>query len=238
MEIKPNLTIRRSSPIREKVRKVIRNDILDGRIPPGTRLVEGRLAKEIKISRTPVREALHMLEMEGLLEVVPRVGYRVRELKWRELEEICEIRAVNETLSARWAMERITSKQIQALEKNLAVMEADAAKGNPKTFLDLDAEFHEIIARSSGSKRLLELCQLLRRHMLRYRIESLYLKETDFRNIALKSISGHRRILGCIKKKDGEGIGTAIRHHLDETKASIRENAFKKTSSKTGIHEK
>ena len=228
MEIKPNLTIRRPSPIREKVRKAIRNDILDGRIPPGARLVEARLANEIKVSRTPVREALHMLEMEGLLEVIPRVGYRVRELSWRELEEICQIRAVNETLAGRWAMEKITPRQIRALEDNLSATEEGAEKGDTKTFLDLDAEFHEIIARSSGSKRLLELCQLLRRHMLRYRIESLYLSRTDFRHMALKSVAGHRRILDCIKSRDSQCIEEAVHRHLDETRASIQHYTSKK----------
>lgn len=227
-----NLTIRRSSSIREKVHTAIRNDILDGRLPEGARLVEARLAQEIKTSRTPVREALHLLEQEGLLETIPRVGYRVRRLQWQELEEICEIRVANETLAARWAMDRITEKQLRALEENLDTSEADAIKGNPETFLNYDAEFHEIIAKASGSKRLLELCQLLRRHMLRYRIESLYLPETDFRDMALGAIAGHRRILECIRTKDRQEVEKAIRSHLEETKTAIDRYAFHKEESK------
>jgi len=105
IHLEKRLRVRIKDPvsIRERVYEVIRNDILNGRIPPGERLVENRLAEEIHTSRTPVREALHMLEREGLLESIPRVGYRVKQIHWDEVEEICEIRAVNETLAARWA---------------------------------------------------------------------------------------------------------------------------------------
>jgi DNA-binding GntR family transcriptional regulator len=203
--------------IREKVYEVIRNDILNGRIPPGERLIENRLAEEIHTSRTPVREALHLLEREGLLESIPRVGYRVKQIHWDEVEEICEIRAVNETLAARWAMTRIADQDLRALEENLALSEQEVKSGNPQAFVELDAEFHEILARASGSGRLLELCQLLRRHMLRYRVESLLLAET-----ALQAMKGHRQILGALRKKDPKGIEAAIRDHLEFAKESIR----------------
>jgi DNA-binding GntR family transcriptional regulator len=221
IENRPGLVIGRTVSIREKVYDVIRDGILNGRIAPGDRMVETRLAKQIKTSRTPVREALHMLEMEGLLEAIPRVGYRVKKIEWDEVEEICEIRAVNETLAARWAMRRITLKELQSLEKNLLVAESAVKEGHPKSFVIHDAEFHEILVRASGSERLLELCQLLRRHMLRYRIESLYLPET-----ALSAIAGHRRILECIRGNDGGGIEGAIRAHLEQSKQAIQRYAF------------
>lgn len=215
------LVIRRPVSIRKRVYDVVRDGILNGVYPAGYRMVESRLAREIKTSRTPVREALHMLEMEGLLESIPRVGYRVKPIEWEEVEEICQIRAVNETLAAKWAMRRISDREIEALEKNVAGAEEEVLKGKPKSFVESDAEFHDILARASGSKRLLELCQLLRRHMLRYRIESLYLRET-----ALKAIDGHRRILDCIKRKDAEGIEDAINRHLDQSKKDIQRYAF------------
>ncbi|MBW1818460.1 MAG: GntR family transcriptional regulator, partial [Deltaproteobacteria bacterium] len=104
------LVIKEPVSIREKVYDVIRNDILNNRIRPGTRLVETQLAKQINTSRTPVREALHMLEMEGLLVSTPRVGYKVKQIEWVEIEEIVEIRIVNEILAARWAMMRISPR--------------------------------------------------------------------------------------------------------------------------------
>jgi len=221
---KLNLVIKKAVSIREKVYGVIRNDILDGRISPGDRMVETKLAKQIKTSRTPVREALHMLEMEGLLESIPRVGYRVRQIEWNELEEITEIRTVNETLAAQWAMDRISPRELKALNENLRVSEAEIKGGNPRSFVERDAEFHEILVRASGSKRLLELCQLLRRHMLRYRIEALYLPETG-----LRAIEGHRRIVGCLRDKDQQGIAEAIRAHLEQSKLEIQRYAFGRT---------
>ena len=221
VEKRIKLVIGHPVSIRKKVYAAIRNDILNGHIPPGARMVETRLAKQIKTSRTPVREALHMLEMEGLLEAIPRVGYRVKRIEWDEVEEICEIRAANETLAARWAMKRITPKELQALEKNLAVAEAEVKQGNPKSFVERDAEFHEILARASGSKRLLELCQMLRRHMLRYRIESIFRKEN-----VIRAIKGHKAIVACIKRKDEDGVERAIRRHLDQSKRDIQRYAF------------
>lgn len=223
MEKRINISIRRPVSIREKVYRVIRDDILNGRFSPGERMVETRLASQINTSRTPVREALHMLEREGLLESIPRVGYRVKKLKWDEVEEICEIRKVNEILAARWAMRRITPEELHALEENMRLSENEVREGNPKSFVERDGEFHEIMVRASGSGRLMELCQLLRRHMLRYRIDSLYVADP-----ALKAIEGHRRIVECIRKKDEEGIVAAISGHLDFAMGSVRQYAFKK----------
>jgi DNA-binding GntR family transcriptional regulator len=220
---KLNLVIKKSVSIREKVHDVIRNDILNGRIPPGARMVETQLAKQINTSRTPVREALHMLEIEGLLVSKPRVGYRVKRIEWVEIEEIVEIRIVNEILAARWAMERITPRELKALEENTVVAESEIRGGNPRSFVERDAEFHEILVRASGSKRLLELCQLLRRHMLRYRIEALYLPETG-----LRAIVGHRRILDCMRERNKNGIKSAIREHLEQSKCEIQRYAFGK----------
>ncbi len=210
--------------IRKKVYTALREHVLDGSFPPGERLVESRIAEQIKTSRTPVREALHLLEGEGLLESIPRAGYRVKSLHWEEVEEICEIRVVNETLAARWAMKRITPTELVALEKNLRVAEHEVRSGNPTAFVHRDAEFHEILAHASRSERLLELCQLLRKHMLRYRIESLYLPET-----ALRAIQGHRRILEALKASDESGLEKAIRNHLEQSKVDTRRYAFGKT---------
>ena len=225
MDGKLKVSIRVPMSIRERAYRAIRDQILNGSFSSGSRMVETRLAQQIKTSRTPVREALHMLEREGLLESIPRVGYRVKELKWDEVEEICEIRAVNEALAARWAINRITPKELEALKRNLEETGREVRGGNPKAFVERDAEFHEILVRASGSERLMELCEQLRRHMLRYRIESLYLAET-----AIKAIEGHRRIVECIKNKDAKGIDLAIRDHLEFAKKSVRQCAFDQRS--------
>jgi DNA-binding GntR family transcriptional regulator len=216
-----DLIIEHPVSIRQKVYDYLRNQILSNHIPAGTRLVEGRIARQINVSRTPIREALHILEMEGLIESFPRVGYRVKELKWEDVEELCEIRAVNEILAARWAMQRIGPQELSAMKENIDTAEAEIRAGHPELFVERDAEFHEMLAKASGSKRLLELCQMLRHHMLRYRIESLYVAEGG-----LRAVAGHRRILACLETKDHVGIEAAIRDHLEQSKLDIRRFAF------------
>jgi DNA-binding GntR family transcriptional regulator len=218
---KLRLVIKEPVSIREKVYAALRQRILDGSFPAGERLVESRIAEQIKTSRTPVREALHLLEKEGLLESIPRAGYQVKPLSWEEVEEICEIRIANETLAARWAMKRITPKELAALENNLSSAEREIRAGNPRDFVQRDAEFHEILARASGSERLFELCQLLRKHMLRYRIESLHVPDSG-----LRAIQGHRRILECLRTQDEGGLEEAIRIHLEQSLSDVHRYAF------------
>ena len=96
--------------------------------------------------------------------------------------------------------------------------------GNPKAFVELDGEFHEILARAGGSERLLELCRMLRRHMLRYRIESIFSEEN-----VRRAIQGHRRIFESVVQRDEKGIDRAVRDHLDQVKRDVRRYAFART---------
>ena len=100
--------------------------------------------------------------------------------------------------------------------------EEKAAQGNPKAFVELDAQFHEIISGLSGSNRLLELAQTLRRHMLRYRVHSIYATE----NVS-RAIDGHKGILQAIEKQDLEEVNRAIRYHLEQSKKDVLRYAFK-----------
>jgi len=221
------LIIRDSKTIRNKVYDYVREQILRGEIEPHERLIEARLAKEIGTSRTPVREALHSLEREGLIESIPRVGYKVKAINDQEVGEICEIRCVIEDLATRWAVDKARDTLIQELRKNIRVAEERVSQGDIGAFVELDAQFHEIIAGLSGSQRLLELAQTLRRHMLRYRIRSIYLPGT-----ARRAIEGHKRILKAIEKGKTEGVSQAIRYHLEQSKTDTVRYAFKEELKK------
>jgi GntR family transcriptional regulator, rspAB operon transcriptional repressor len=214
-------SIERPVPIREQVQKILKERILSGQILPSTRLVEVAVAGELGVSRTPVREALHVLEREGFLEAAPGGGYRVSAVSWNEVEELCEIRVVNETLAATWALRRMTPEVLRLLEQNLAQAEAEIRGGRPEAFVERDAEFHDLLARASGSERLLELCRLLRRHMLRYRRKALHLAESG-----LTAIAGHRKIMECLAKADEESLRRAMQEHIEQSKEDIRRRAF------------
>jgi DNA-binding GntR family transcriptional regulator len=218
------LVIKSSKSIRQKIYDHLREQVLSGEIPPHEHLVEAKIAKGIGTSRTPVREALHNLELEGLIESIPRVGYVVKPINEAEVEEICEIRTAIECMAARWAMEKAPQKLIEELKRNISISEEKAAQENPKPFVELDAQFHEIIARLSGSKRLQDLGQTLRRHMLRYRIQSIYVMD----NVS-RAIQGHRGILEAIKKSNIEEVNRAIKYHLEQSKKDILRYAFKET---------
>lgn len=208
--------IKNNETIRKKVYHHIREKILNGEIAPGERLIETRLAQDIGTSRTPVREALHSLELEKLIKSIPRVGYVVESMNVQELEQICEIRSVIETLAARWAFEKSREKLARDLAKNIAKQEKALSKHKLQEYIELDAQFHDTIAKLSGSDRLLELDQTLRRHMLRYRAHVVYAIDT-----AIRSIEGHRRIVNAIEQGDVEMAVEELQRHLQQSKEDI-----------------
>jgi DNA-binding GntR family transcriptional regulator len=213
--------IKDSDTIRKKVYHFIREKILTGEIEPGERLIETKLAHEIGTSRTPVREALHSLELEKLIKSIPRVGYVVEGMNEQELEQICEIRAVIETLAARWAIEKSHKKLARDLSRNVTKQEEALNKKNLHEYVEFDAQFHDIIAKLSGSDRLLELVQTLRRHMLRYRTHVVYAFDT-----AIRSVEGHRRIVDAIEQGDTALAIDALQRHLIQAKEDILQFVF------------
>lgn len=215
------LIIKDSDTIRKKVYHHIREKILSGAIAPGERLIESRLAQDIGTSRTPVREALHSLELEKLIKSIPRVGYIVEGINEQELEQICEIRNVIETLAAQWAIKKSHKKLTRDLTKNVAKQREALNKRNLQGYVELDAQFHDIIAKLSGSDRLLELVQTLRRHMWRYRTHVVYAFDT-----AIRSVEGHQRIVEAIEQGDVAAVVDVLQSHLKQAKEDILQYVF------------
>jgi DNA-binding GntR family transcriptional regulator len=164
------------------------------------------------------------------LELIPRVGYRVKRIDWDEVIEICEIRKSLEILAARWAIKRISSEEIQSFRENLTNSEIMIKSGDMSSFIDLDAEFHELLARTSGSQRLLKLILTHRSDMLRYRIKSLH--RTDTASIA---VAGHRRIFECLVEKDESGVKSAIKDHIEQAKKYIQLYAFEDNARNVSV---
>ena len=223
------LVIKKDKTIRQKVYHHIREEILKGAIAPKDRLIEAKIAGQIGTSRTPVREALHNLELEKLVVSIPRVGYVVRGMDMEEVEQICEIRAAIEGLAIAWATAKQRERLIQALKKNIENQKKQISKGNLNGYVELDAQFHDIIARLAGSDRLLELTQTLRRHMLRYRIQCIYMTET-----AERSMRGHERIVAAIERGDSQEIAVAVKTHLIQARDDILYYVFREPEGDTG----
>jgi DNA-binding GntR family transcriptional regulator len=216
MSIYEKIAAQRPPSIREEVFKYIRQKILTGEILPGTKLIEARLAEEIGISRTPIREALHNLEMEKLIKSVPRVGYVVSEITKEEVEDILEIRIALESQAAKRAAKHLSPRELKRLEKIILLTEKCIDKNDAHRVVELDTEFHEIICKASKCQRLEQISQTLRDHMLRFRITGLRVPE-----IARRSNEGHSRIVASLKSKNMRKIVSAVRYHLTWTRKDL-----------------
>ena len=216
------LVIKPGKTIRQKVYEHLRETILIGEIKPGERVVESDIAGRIGTSRTPVREALHSLEREGLLESIPRIGYVVTTISEAEVSELSGIRLALEDLALRWALEKNPRKLVEGLRENIHRSEALLAAGDVKFFIEMDAQFHQIISEIADSKQLTEMTQSIRRHMLRYRIQSIYTAENVERAIA-----GHRLVFETVAEGKTKKARDALQAHIDQSRKDILYYGFK-----------
>lgn len=131
------------------------------------------------------------------------------------------MRVVNESLAAVWAAERITEGELRAIEANPREAEAEIRGGSPEAFVERDAEFHEMLARASGSQRMFDFCHVLRRHMIRYRVQSFHDPDET-----LLAFAGHVRIFEALKARDATALQRAVKDHVGGAREIIRRCAF------------
>ncbi|KXG78392.1 HTH-type transcriptional repressor RspR [Fervidicola ferrireducens] len=148
-------------PVSREVFKVLREAILNGAFSPGTRLVEREIARKLGVSRTPVREAIHKLEQEGLVRHIPRKGVVVSCISDQDVHEIYTIRAVLEGLAARLAAARISRKKLMRLNELVKAMERALEKGDEENLQSLHMEFNRTIYESAQSPRLFQMISIL-----------------------------------------------------------------------------
>ena len=140
--------------LRGKVYESIREDILNGRYPQNTELKEAAIGTELGVSRTPVREALRQLELEGLVNIIPNRGAYVNRFTAKDVQDIYALRSMLEGLCARWATECITKEQLDDLEETLCLSEYHTKKENYDKLWELDSLFHEQLYSASNSRIL------------------------------------------------------------------------------------
>lgn len=194
----------------------LRQGIITGSIPGGSRLVEAALASQMKVSRTPVREALHKLALEGLLYSIPRAGYIVEELSDHDIEDMLNTRMAIEQIAIRWAIAKITPEEIQRLEANLQKTDDDIQSGSFEAMMDRDAEFHQIINKAARSKTLFRISQMLNDHTLKFRKACIHIPE-----IAVRARDGHLEIFKAIQSKDSIRAERAVQVHLEIVQKDI-----------------
>lgn len=211
-------------PLRDVVFNTLRQAILKGELKPGERLMEIQLANKLGVSRTPVREAIRKLELEGLVLMIPRKGAEVAEITRQDMEDVLEVRTALEELAVKDACDHITDAQLSELKK--ASNEFKKALLESKdlvTCADADMHFHDVILSATNNRRLIQMLNNLSEQMYRYRME--YLKDERTHKTLIEE---HDAIRRALKKHDKVKAGAAIRVHIDNQKRSILESLTEK----------
>jgi DNA-binding GntR family transcriptional regulator len=199
----------------------IREDILAGIYKENDELRENTIAKVLGVSRTPVREALRQLELEGLVTIIPNKGAYVTGITSKDIRDIYVIRSYLEGLCAKWACENITNAQIEALEEVLYLSDFHARRSHMKQLVELDNKFHELIYKASGSKILEHVLSDFHHYVERVRKITLSMPSR-----ASKSSAEHAAILDAIKQKNGELAEALAHEHIMNTIQNISEQGL------------
>ncbi len=203
-------------PLRDVVFNTLRKAILTGQLKPGERLMEVHLANKLGVSRTPIREAIRKLELEGLVIMIPRRGAEVAQITEKSLKDVLEVRRALDALSVELACERITEEEIEALGKACEEF-ASATKGTDTSVIaKADVKVHDIIVQATGNQRLLQLVNNLAEQMYRYRF--VYLKDASQHE---KLIAEHKEIYDSIAERNKERAAAAAKLHIDNQEKSI-----------------
>ncbi|HHW31241.1 MAG TPA: GntR family transcriptional regulator [Clostridiaceae bacterium] len=209
-------------PLREVIFNTLKEAIIVGELKPGTRLMEVQLAEKMGVSRTPVREAIRKLELEGLVTMVPRKGAHVASLSPKDIVDVLEVRAALDGLAASLSSLKMKEDQIKELRQINKQFANFVAKENLQGSIKKDVEFHELIYRSSGNEKLMQIVSNLREQVQRFRV--IYLKDYS----SQKDIeSEHEEIIEAIAKKDPEAALNAAKRHIKNQEIGII-NAIKK----------
>ncbi|MGI6697613.1 MAG: GntR family transcriptional regulator [Clostridiales bacterium] len=199
--------------LREKIFLKLRQDILDGKYKAGDSLVELKLAEEMGVSRTPVREAIRQLELEGLVYSIPNKGVFVEGITGQDIEDIYAIRECMEGLAARWAIERMDEQSLKELENLCELMEFYTGKGDLDRVGELNSKFHDLIFESTKSKPLKQILI-----DFQYYIGNIRLASLKSPGRAEQSLKEHKAIVEAFKDRDVERGERVLVEHIRNTR--------------------
>lgn len=203
-------------PLRDVVFQTLRQAILKGELQPGERLMEIKLAERLGVSRTPIREAIRKLELEGLVVMIPRKGAAVANITEKDTKDVLEVRRTLEMFAVEVACDRITEEQLEELKEAAKAFEASKGSMDVIRIAETDMKFHEIIYEATQNDRLVQMLNNLRENMYRYRIE--YLKDPNYYD---SLVGEHREILKAIETNDKESARIRMRNHIDNQQLAV-----------------
>ncbi len=203
-------------PLRDVVFNTLRQAILKGELAPGERLMEIQLAQKLGVSRTPIREAIRKLELEGLVLMIPRRGAEVAKISEKSLKDVLEVRRSLEELAIELACQRMTEAELAQLERAQAAFRDAIGEGDAMKIAELDEAYHDVIYNCTRNARLVQILNNLREQMYRFRLE--YIKEEDKRQILLLE---HEKILLALQGRRVAEARAAVREHIDNQEITV-----------------
>ena len=203
-------------PLRDVVFNTLRQAILTGELKPGERLMEIHLADRLGVSRTPIREAIRKLELEGLVVMIPRKGAQVARITEKNLKDVLEVRRALDMLAVRLACSRMDDEYKKQLREACDEFARVVKNNNTKDITEADVRFHDIINKATGNDRLIQLVNNLAEQMYRYRLE--YIKDAAYHN---RLVAEHEEIYSAIMDGDEERAAKAVVLHIDNQEATI-----------------
>ena len=209
-----------------RVFQKIREDILNGKYKENDELRENTIGKELGVSRTPVREALRQLELEGLVTIIPNRGAYVTGISHKDIWDIYVIRSMLEGLCARWAAKNITDAQLDELEETILLSEFQMKKESgfsAEQVAALDGRFHSILYEASGSRILDHVLTDFHNYVHTARRSSVVSEDR-----ARKSIREHRQILRAIKDRDEEMAEQLANEHIMHVMQNLKKQGYEK----------
>ena len=204
-------------PLRDVVFHTLREAILKGEIKPGERLMELQLASKLGVSRTPIREAIRMLELEGLAVTTPRKGAEVAKMTEKDMEDVLQIRKALDELAVGLACDNIVESQLEKLFVALKNFEESTRSGDVKQIAQADVEFHDVIYQAADNPKLMNMLNNLREQIYRYRVE--YLKnKSSYPRLSEE----HKEIYEGLKRGDKQAVVEIVSHHVENQEIVVK----------------
>ncbi len=188
--------------------------------------MEIQLAERLGVSRTPIREAIRKLELEGLVLMIPRKGAEVAKISEKSLRDVLELRRSLEELAIELACQRMTEEEIDELEDAQRAFRKAVDSKDVMLMAETDEKYHEIIYQGTKNSRLVQILNNLREQMYRYRLE--YIKDADKRQILLIE---HDNILKAVRNRKVAEAKAAMREHIDNQEITVSRNIKEKEES-------
>ena len=189
--------------------------------------MEIALAERLGVSRTPVREAIRKLELEGLVVMIPRKGAEVARITEKDLKDVLDVRCALEELGASLAAERIDEEGKRNLKRALIAFEKAIELGDTAEIADKDMDFHDVIFDIVDNPRLTSIVNNLREQIYRYRVE--YLKDEETRNLLVKE---HEEIYEAIRNRDVKQAQEISYQHIENQREAIIRSIREETQNR------